>query len=254
MLFYLIYNVFTREIMKYIYWSDFNKQITAFTTTCEIGNVAFQVSNNNQQVIDNRKQIIKDLNIASKQLIFVHQSHSDRIIKVDKNDLGKGEFNFESGLDCDALYTTTPNLALGIFHADCVPVFFFAPKHNLIGIIHAGFKGTLKEITYKSISYIIKQEKINPQDLYFYLGPSLSYKYYHLNDEDKNKIIELGYQKAIIEDGVDVPLINCLQLHKLGVSNNQIKISNYDTGEDLNLFSAYRNYPIGRMASIIMLK
>ena len=53
--------------------------------------------------------------------------------------------------DTDALYTYEPNLVLCSFTADCVPVIFYNEVNGLIGVIHSGWQGTVKEITSEAL-------------------------------------------------------------------------------------------------------
>lgn len=230
-----------------------NDNVIALTTTTSLGNTAFQIGNNPIDVITNRNKILKELNIDSKHLIYVHQTHSDVIKKVTLDDLGKGETCFETGVEADALYTNLPNIALGIFHADCVPIFFYDKTSETIGVIHAGYIGTLKEICKKSLTYVLEKEKLNIKNFKFIIGPSLGKEFYDISDDDIKLIKKLGYEKALDAKKIDVKLINVMQILNLGADINQIEIADLDTGKDDNLFSAYKNNPIGRMSSIIMI-
>ncbi len=226
--------------------------VIALTTTVSLGNTAFQIGNDSIDVKNNRKKILKELNIDSKHLIYVHQSHSDVIKKVTLDDLGRGEVCFETGVEADALYTNLSNIALGIFHADCVPIFFYDTINGIIGIIHAGYIGTLKEICKKSINYVLAKESLDIKNFKFVIGPSLGKEFYNIDEDDVITIKKLGYEKALENKKVDVKLINIMQILSLGAKMDQISVSTLDTGEDDNLFLAYKNNPIGRMSSIIM--
>ena len=119
-----------------------SKQCVSVTTTTVLGNLAYQVDDG-KDVKEHRQLLADTLGLPLDRFVFVHQSHSDRVNKVKTADLGRGKDSFEDGLDCDALYTYEKNVPLGIFHADCVPIFFVNEKASLVGIIHAGFKGTM---------------------------------------------------------------------------------------------------------------
>lgn len=241
--------------MKYIEWTKF-ENVRAFTTTREIGNVAYHVGDSYENVRKARLTIAKDLGISEEKIVFVHQSHSDVIKKATLIDKGKGMLDFTSGIEADALYTKEINLALGIFHADCVPLFFYAPKNGIVGIIHSGFSGSLKEISKKSIAHIKEKEKVDPKDIFVHLGPSRKFFTYKITKNDASLISALGYEKSLKFNGseilADVPLMNYLQLLKEGIPPQNITITEEDTYDNPRLFSAYEKTPIGRMASLIM--
>ena len=225
----------------------------ALTTTTALGNLAYQVDNG-EGVKDRRNLLSYALGLPVERFTYVHQHHSDIIMKVTSKDMGKGKDNFEDGLECDALYTYEKNIPLCIFHADCVPVFFINEKANLVGIIHAGFKGTMKHVTYKSIKYVLDNEGLDIKDFSFYIGPYREPISFEIDEETKNTIVEAGFVEAIKDNRFDNGFANIIDLHKLGVKDEQIKVSHYDTVTDDRLFSAYQKTPVGRLVSLILLK
>lgn len=225
----------------------------AITTTTALGNLAYQVDEG-RDVKQHRNLIAELLFILPNRFTYVHQSHSDKVMKVTPTDLGKGKDSFESGMECDALYTYERNVPLCIFHADCVPIFFINEKVNLVGIVHAGFKGTMKHVTYKAISEILNNEKLDIKDFKFYIGPFRQKESFAVDAVTKKTIIEAGFEKTIKDDHFDNGLANLLDLYKLGVKEEQIVISDYDTVTDNRFYSAYLKTPVGRLVSLIYLK
>ena len=225
----------------------------AITTTTELGNMAYQVDAG-KDVRKHRHLLADLLHIDMKRFTYVHQHHSDIIMEVTTNEIGKGVSSFEDGLECDALYTRLKGVPLCIFHADCVPIFFIDEKEDLVGIIHAGFKGTMKHIAYKAIKEVIDKEKLNISDLKFYIGPFRMKQSFEINEETRQAIIEAGFNEAIVDNCFDNGLANILDLRKLGVKDDQIQIANMDTVTDDRFYSAILKTPVGRLVSLIYLK
>ncbi len=235
--------------MKYFKYT-FDNNVIALTTTTEIGNMAFQVGNNPSDVITNRTKVLNDLSIDKNHLVFVHQTHSDVIKEVTIKDLGKGSNDFVSGVEADALYTKEKGIALAIFHADCVPLFFYDPTVPLIGIIHAGYIGTIKKITYKALKEVIEKEHLNPDNIQVYAGPHRRKESFFVGEEQKEEILSAN---CLYEDGYfDATNSNINFVRACDINN--IKDIQIDTVKDINCFSAYKKTPVGRMASIILLK
>ena len=225
----------------------------ALTTTVSLGNLAYQVDEG-KSVKDNRLLFAKVIGVDLNRFVFVHQHHSDKIQRVFLNDLGKGVDSFEGGIDVDALYTYEKNVPLCIFHADCVPIFFVNERAGLAGIIHAGFKGTLKHIAFKAMQYVLEKEKLNAKDFRFYIGPYRMPQSFNVDENSKKEIIEAGFAQAINNEQFDNGLANIFDLNKLGIDNSQITVSGLDTLSDDRFFSAYQKTPVGRLVSLIMLK
>jgi hypothetical protein len=210
------------------------------------------LQDNYEEVLQRRKEVAIDLKIEQPNLIFTHQTHSDVIKEVTRQDIGKGSFAFEEGIEGDALYTKERGLAIGIFHADCVPIFFYDPTIPLVGIIHAGFPGTLKHITYKAIKYIITKENLNPENIKIFIGPARRKSSYLLNQNQKEQVICAGCPLA--DNFFDMVESNVFDLLCANIPLNHIHDININTTADDNCFSDYLKTPAGRMASIIILK
>ena len=230
-----------------------SEKCVAITSTTEMCNMAYQVDEG-KDVFINRFTLASFLHVPFERMTYVHQHHSDIMLKVEEKDVGKGKDSFEDGLECDALYTYLKNTPLCIFHADCVPIFFIDETRDLVGIIHAGFKGTMKHVAYKAINEILNTEQLDIKDFKFYIGPFRQKESFEVDDTTKQAIIEAGFEKTIIGDHFDNGLANVLDLYRLGVKDEQITVSNYDTVSDDRFYSAYLKTPVGRLVSLIYLK
>ena len=230
-----------------------SEKCLAITTTTELGNMAFQVDNG-LGVEERRRKLAKTLGINEEHFVYVHQHHSDKISIVNESDLGRGAHSFEDGIDSDALYTRIKGVPLCIFHADCVPIFFINEKANIVGIIHAGYKGTLKHVAYKAMKKVIEDEHLAIEDLKFYIGPYRMPESFEVDEQSQNEILEAGFKNAIIDHHFDNALANIFDLYKLGIKKEQISSSNLDTFTNDLFYSAYKKTPVGRMVSVIVLQ
>lgn len=256
--------------MKTNAWALFQDKLIALTTTRDGGispapyrslNLAFHSKDESKNVVENRQRLLAHIHLPKERLILTHQSHSDIIAKVTLKDLGKGADRFESGIPADALYTYEKNLAIGIFHADCVPVFLYDPTKSLVAIVHAGTEGTLKKITEKSVLYLIKHEGVQPKNLHAYLGPALDFAHHPIEEKAKQNILSLderfalGIKLIAGQHYLDVPLLNILQLTGQGIPFTQIENSNIDTYSNPESYYSYRKEAVtGRHISLIALK
>jgi YfiH family protein len=255
--------------MKFNHWKINQTNVVALTTSRLGGisqqpfnklNLAYHSKDLSTNVSHNRAALLSHLGLSKSQWVLTYQSHSDKLMKVIQTDRGKGADSFESGVPADALYTYEKNLAIGIFHADCVPVFLYNPHQKWVGIIHAGTEGTLKKITQKSILQLIRDEKTNPEDILAYLGPSLDFAHHPISMERKDQIIRMDAQFAHAIKFIagkyflDVPLMNLMQLRVAGVPFKNIENSNIDTFSNPELYFSYlREQETGRHISLIYL-
>lgn len=253
---------------KYIIVRD-NAQYIAGTTLKvasqpEAFNMALHVCKSEEAVLINRARFAKDLDIDLNRCVFSKQTHSDHIKEVTKDDLGKGVFDYASAIeDTDALYTKEKGVCLGVFHADCVPVLIADPIKEIVCAIHAGWQGTVKEITAKSIAYLKEHEGVNPENLKVYIGASITQSNFEVGMDVIEKVRAMSFDTSstyyfneTTQKGfVDNKELNRLQCLNEGVPMKNITVDKnctYSNAE--NFFSFRRDKDCGRHMSFIMLK
>ena len=101
---------------------------------------------------DIKKNINKNLYFVSKKmkvsptkLMLMNQTHSNKVVVIDEKN--KKLKRFKS----DAIVTKLRGIALGVVTADCVPIILYEPNNQIIGCIHAGWKGALSGIIENTI-------------------------------------------------------------------------------------------------------
>ena len=195
---------------------------------------------------------LKNLNIK-KKVKFINQIHSNKIIKINRNNIGKKY----SG---DGLITNNKQIALGILTADCCPIFIFDKNKKYICALHSGWKGTLKNIAAKSVEYFVKQ-KIMKKNIVVLIGPCLSFKNFEVSKDFKGKFISENKKYSIFfkYKNKDKDLFNLrrlinYQFEELGIKN--IYNINRDTFSNKRIFFSHRRESkklrdTGRMINII---
>jgi polyphenol oxidase len=240
-----------------IEYSLFRKfsHLKAFTTTREdFGDtkVRFQGSLNHP---DHLSRLSGLLHMPPSNMIFPVQCHASNIAII-KN-------NSKEGLsDIDALITGEPGLCLCIQTADCVPVLLYDPVRKVAGAIHAGWRGTLANITSNMVQMMATEFSTNPADIHAAIGPSIGPAVYETGDEVAGLFMEQNgnwekfmHLKNRGKFHINLQKANILQLISSGVPAGQIENSGYCTYSDPGLwFSARREGTgTGRMVSGIMM-
>lgn len=112
----------------------------------ENNNMALHVCENPEQIVENRQRLASSLSCELNDFVCANQTHSSNFHRVTLEDKGRGATQMDTAIkDTDALYTYEPNLLLCSFVADCVPVIFHDKVNGLIGVIHSGWQGTVKD-------------------------------------------------------------------------------------------------------------
>ncbi|NPC92487.1 peptidoglycan editing factor PgeF [Bacillus sp. WMMC1349] len=228
-------------------------------------NTGLHVLDHQQHVTNNRQKIAGILQTDLNDWVFADQTHENHIHKVISEDRGKGAFRYETALQAtDGLYTSEKNLFLALCFADCVPVYFYDSVRSLIGIAHAGWKGTTMEIVSKMVETWVSREGSNPQDIHVIIGPAIGECCYTVDDHVISKLRNLPFlheKKAFlpIKEGkyrLNLKEVNRQLLLHTGIPNGQIQVSSLCTSCEHTLFFSHRRDQgkTGRMMSFIGLK
>lgn len=129
-------------------------------------------------VIENRKRIFDVMDRKVESIFDVWQVHGTEVICPDHprplNDPHQ---------QADIILTDKPEITLFMRFADCVPIFLYDPRKNVIGIVHAGWQGTVK----KAVNVAVQKMKINfgcvAQDIQAGIGPSIGPDHYEVGEE-----------------------------------------------------------------------
>lgn len=228
----------------------------------EANNMALHVCNDEQLIIQNRQQLAQRLNISIEQFVCAHQTHSELFYKVTEQDRGSGALaNATAIKNVDALYTYEPNILLTAFHADCVPIIFYHEQRKLVGVIHSGWQGTVKEIAYKLFQHLIDKEQCSPEGFQIHIGRALSQDKFEVDEDVYQKFQQLGYAEPYMyfHDETNKYHIDNQQVVKQqcinnGITDEQIEIDTTCTFIDSNSFSYRQDRQCGRHMSFIMKK
>jgi polyphenol oxidase len=224
-------------------------------------NMALYLNDDENSVIKNREKLADQIGIPLSQWVFPKLTHSARWIKVTNTDGGKGAIDEQTSLwGYDAVYTSESNLVLAVGHADCIPLLLYCPSKHLIGALHTGWQGTVKQITDKFLRFWIEQENCDPNDIFIYIGPAIR-KHNFIVKQD---VIEHAQQMDIdpepfltkIDDEhtqMDLVGLNVAMMLRHGIPSENITDSTIDTFDHPNDFFSYRRSKItGRQVSFII--
>ena len=70
---------------------------------------------------------------------MMNQTHSNKVEVV-------SEENDSKKINCDAMLTKSSKIALSVLTADCIPILIYEKNKEIVGCIHAGWKGAVNGI------------------------------------------------------------------------------------------------------------
>lgn len=223
-------------------------------------NLALHVGDDNQNVIANRYDFAKQINQNLENFVYTNQTHSANVYEVTTEHKGAGILDVDSAIaDCDGIYTFADNIVLNAFVADCTPVYFINEAAHLVGVIHAGWQGTVKSIVYKAINDICQKHHLNAADFKLIIGPSIEMNNFEVGQDVIdliNKMDYLDYTSCYEAKDSDkflanVKRLNYLQALAAGLKEENIFVTDLDTYTNENLHSYRLNNQTGRMSATI---
>lgn len=225
-------------------------------------NLGLHMNDNVNDVIINRQLFCEAIGMRSERLVTAQQLHTDRVTVVKSESIGKGARDYSEAIEAtDALITDVAEIPLMLFFADCVPVLIVDPVQQAVGVVHAGWKGTVAKIAQKTILAMQTTFGTVPQDCLVGIAPSIGPCCYVVDEVVVNQLKKQfeNWEELIRPTGdrwyLDLWKANCRQLEQIGVKNSNIVVSGVCTACNHELFFSYRkeNGCTGRMGAAIIL-
>lgn len=256
------------SIMELSINPNWNKKLVAGITTRFGGesdapfsslNLGFHVPDNPKRVLNNRLKVAELLAFPIHNWVMGEQTHETKIHVVTKDDscLGAGAFSNKDALKgIDGLITKQKKVLLTAMFADCVPLYYWDPTTNWIGIAHAGWRGTVNQMA-KHMVDKLKSVGADVASLQVVIGPAISSSNYQVDDKVYQAIPGSWQDKVTKKSGekhylLDLPMLHKLILIDAGINPEHIFLTNYCTYQD-NLFFSHRKEDgkTGRMLGYI---
>ncbi len=210
---------------------------------------------NKKNVSRNLYFVSKKMKINQKKLLLMHQTHSNKVIIVHKKNQNLKKLN------SDALITKIKGISLGVVTADCVPIIIYDKKNQIIGCIHAGWKGASSGIIENTVKKFKKLDSKN--QIFASIGPCIGKKSYEVDIDFYRKFISKSKKNAkyFLKKNKNKKLFNLRKYvnDKLVKLNVKVDHVNHDTFKEKSSFFSYRRSQklqekdYGRCISVISL-
>lgn len=203
-------------------------------------NAIFTSSSIDMSQKEDREKICKELDLNSKNLTFNKQVHGSTIRIVDENNIGEIA-------EADGMITNLAKTPILTFVADCVSIGIIDTNKKVIGVAHAGWKGTFEEIGYKLIDEMVQKFESKREDIVAIIGPSIGPCCYEVGEDliqkFNHKFTNMDNSFCIIREGkyfLDLWKLNENILIDSGIKRENIVNLNLCTYCTTDLFHSYR--------------
>lgn len=204
--------------------------------------------------------------IPPGRFLVVNQVHGDCILTIDSPDFEiplPGSVPVEADLSCDAVLTNQPGLAIGVKTADCVPIFLVDRVRRVVGVVHAGWRGTALNIAGKAVGRFGERFSSRPEDILAVIGPAIGPCCYEVDDAVFRSLPSPSDEASFFRPSgragrwmLDLPAANRWHLEKMGVPPGNVSSAEICTSCREDLFYSHRRDGgrTGRHLNFLMLK
>jgi YfiH family protein len=141
-------------------------------------NLGGTVGDDPQHVAANRQRAFQTLGLDLEAMYDVWQVHSATVITTDRP-----RPTAEPHLKADAILTDRPGLTLFMRFADCAPVLLYDPRRKVVGLAHAGWRGTVIQTAGQAVKVMQTAYGSDPADILAAIGPSIGPHHYEVGPE-----------------------------------------------------------------------
>jgi len=153
--------------------------------------------------------------------------------------------------------TNRKDIFLTVSVADCLPIFLIEPKRKVVGLIHAGWRGTLLGIVKQATRKAKNEFGCDPQDFTLLFGPAIQRCCYEISEGiailfDEDCLIRMPGERPKL----DLTFANLKQFLDYGVKRKKIFAMKDCTCCNKDMFHSFRRDgdKAGRMIAFIGIK
>ncbi len=141
-------------------------------------NLGGNVGDDPAAVAENYRRVYRVLGVDGQRACSTWQVHGNDTVIVDGPIPGRRWVTL-----ADGLVTNQPRVPLVMRYADCVPLLFHDPVQHVIGIAHAGWRGTVRGTGMSVVQTMIDAFGSNIADIRAGIGPSIGPDHYQVGEE-----------------------------------------------------------------------
>ena len=223
-------------------------------------NFGFSVGEDRETTLENYRCFARTLGIGEDHMLCANQTHTTRVLTVDGAYRGMGlSVPYENLLEFavadegfDGFVTSTPDVALVVRAADCVPILFCDAEHGVIGACHAGWRGTVGGIAAETVEAMCRIGA-DRRTIRAAIGHAVGLCCYEVDDGFYETFLhKLGkdvcdriFRKSADYENpekwhCDLRTCNCILLENAGLAPEHIDVSEHCTCCHAELFHSHR--------------
>jgi YfiH family protein len=186
------------------------------------------------------------------RLVTPKQIHSNHVLVVPDGAPVGAASRFGQG---DALVSVQPEVMIGIRTADCLPIVLVGANARSLGVIHAGWRGTVSEISVHAVREMMCRFGTSPDHIWAAIGPGIGPCCFEVGPEVAVRFSGIFPERVDFnhQTHIDLADANRRQLVNAGIPAGQIEVSGLCTVCRADEFHSFRRdrERAGRMISAV---
>ncbi|PKN92872.1 MAG: peptidoglycan editing factor PgeF [Chloroflexi bacterium HGW-Chloroflexi-6] len=258
----------TVDGIRYLTFDLLSEQVTHAVFTRQGGlspdpwaslNVGGTVGDDTPRVRENRFRAFRALGRDPHSMFDVWQVHSaDVVIATAPHD------SIPRELKADGIITDNLDVTLFMRFADCTPILLYDPRHPAVGIVHAGWLGTVRKAASAAVAAMQAAYGSDPADILAAIGPSIGPDHYEVGPEVVEQATHafgadassLFHQNSGPRSHFDLWAANRLALRQAGLQEQNIETAGICTACNPQDWYSHRGQKgkTGRFGALIALR
>ena len=219
-------------------------------------NLGFNRGDANENVHKNYELIAEALGVEKDRMCLSQQTHTTNVRVMNEADAGNGMVRPLPYTDVDGMITNVRGMTLVTFYADCVPLYFYDPVHEAIGLSHSGWRGTVGRIGKNTIELMRDTYGSSPEQLICCIGPSICKECYEVSSDVAERFRSTFGEENVVRYDIlkkstlhpedpdkymlDLWNANKVVMLEAGVKEKNIEVTDYCTHCNPELFYSHR--------------
>jgi YfiH family protein len=202
-------------------------------------NLGLHVGDEASNVYENRRRVAEAAGVGIDRLVIVRQVHSSDVVVAEAA-------TPES--EADVVTTQGTDLAIAVLVADCVPIVLCDEVSSRVSVAHAGWRGLASGVLASAVG-----DFDDPARVHAYVGPCISLDSYQVGPEVAAHFCGVpGALHAERDDRsrLDLRAVCVAQLVALGLSRDNLSVTQQVTDRGTTFFSDRAERPCGRFALV----
>jgi purine-nucleoside/S-methyl-5'-thioadenosine phosphorylase / adenosine deaminase len=213
-------------------------------------NLGASVGDRQDAVFENRARLARSLGFEPDRLITTPQVHGKDVLVVDPRTAPTA-----LSTRADILVSREPGFLLVQRFADCVPLMLWHQTAGVVGVAHAGWRGTAIDVAGRTVEAVAALGG-EPSGIRAAIGPSIGPCCFEVGDEVVAQMpgaVDVAVGGSNGRPHVDLWALNRRQFVTAGVPEDQVEVAGVCTRCRTDLYFSHRalGYPAGRFGAAI---